>query len=96
MKIHELGLDQQWGLRGHCISVPIDLNDTVGIVTSLPRLVSEDGTVLVQVMRRMNDKSPYQYEIIRTGVVKTAELLKKTDLYKLHNITLRPNWEHDF
>ena len=46
MKTHELGLDQQWGLRGHYISEPIDLNDTVGIVTSLPRLVSEDGTVL--------------------------------------------------
>ena len=30
-------------------------------------------------------------------MVKTAaELLVKTDLYKLHNITVRPNWTHDF
>ncbi|KAK3909661.1 LOW QUALITY PROTEIN: Acyl-[acyl-carrier-protein]--UDP-N-acetylglucosamine O-acyltransferase [Frankliniella fusca] len=35
------------------------------IVTCLPRMDSEDDTLLIQLMRRMSDKKPYAFENVR-------------------------------
>jgi len=81
-------------LKGHTVCVPIDINDTV---TKLPRLPSEDGTVQVQLMRRITDKHPHKYDNVRPFKVKTAvEYLVNTEIYKAHNITLRENWENEW
>ena len=94
MNVVPLGVDQQWGLKGHCICLPIDVNDTV---TKLPRLPSEDGTVVVQLMRRMKDKKPYKYGNVRRKEIKEAvERLVESEVYKTHNITLRPDWENEW
>ncbi|KAK3915864.1 putative HTH-type transcriptional regulator YuaB, partial [Frankliniella fusca] len=62
MQIRELGYQKQLGLKGNCVNVPIDINKTV---TCLPRMDSEDDTLLVQLMRRMSDKTPYAFENVR-------------------------------
>lgn len=86
MQIRELGYQKQYGLKGNCINVPIDINKTV---TSLPRMDSEDDTILVQLMRRMTDKKPYLFENVRPEkVFAAAQYLVNTDLYKKHKITL--------
>ncbi|KAE8747057.1 hypothetical protein FOCC_FOCC006195 [Frankliniella occidentalis] len=94
MQIRELGYQKQLGLRGNCVNVPIDINKTV---TCLPRMDSEDDTLLVQLMRRMSDKNPYAYEHVRPErVFNAAKLLVNTELYKKHNITLNENWLQQF
>ncbi|KAK3928235.1 Methane monooxygenase component A gamma chain [Frankliniella fusca] len=69
MQIRELGYQRQLGLKGNCVNVPIDINKTV---TSLPRMDSEDDTLLVQLMRRMSDKTPYAFENVRPEKVFNA------------------------
>ncbi|KAK3918379.1 Integrin alpha-PS5 [Frankliniella fusca] len=69
MQIRELGYQKQLGLKGNCVNVPIDINKTV---TCLPRMDSEDDTLLVQLMRRMSDKTPYAFENVRPEKVFNA------------------------
>ncbi|KAK3917719.1 Integrin alpha-PS5 [Frankliniella fusca] len=80
MQIREIGYQKQPGLKGNCVNVPIDINKTV---TCLPRMDSEDDTLLVQLMRRMSDKTPYAFENL---------LLH----YKEHKISLNENWLQQF
>ncbi|KAK3907366.1 putative membrane protein P31B10.04 [Frankliniella fusca] len=94
MQIRELGYQRQLGLKGNCVNVPIDINKTV---TCLPRMDSEDDTLLVQLMRRMSDKTPYAFENVRPEkVFNAARYLVNTDLYKQHNITLNESWLQQF
>ncbi|KAK3908919.1 putative HTH-type transcriptional regulator YuaB, partial [Frankliniella fusca] len=94
MQIRELGYQKQLGLKGNCVNVPIDINKTV---TCLPRMDSEDDTLLVQLMRRMSDKTPYAFENVRPEkVFNAARYLVNTDLYKQHNITLNESWLQQF
>ncbi|KAK3908925.1 Microtubule-associated protein 1A, partial [Frankliniella fusca] len=66
-------------------------------VTCLPRMDSEDDTLLVQLMRRMSDKTPYAFENVRPEkVFNAARYLVNTDLYKQHNITLNESWLQQF
>ncbi|KAK3922373.1 hypothetical protein KUF71_011842 [Frankliniella fusca] len=64
MQIREPVYQRQFGLRGNCVNVPIDINKTV---TCLPRMDSEDGTLLVQLMRRMSDKTPFAFENVQAN-----------------------------
>ncbi|KAK3911115.1 Inactive disease susceptibility protein LOV1 [Frankliniella fusca] len=69
MQIRELGYQKQLGLKGNCVNVPIDINKTV---TCLPRMDSEDDTLLVQLMRRMNeedDLTDQQETLLTSGFV---------------------------
>ncbi|KAK3919901.1 Ankyrin repeat domain-containing protein 11 [Frankliniella fusca] len=94
MQIRELGYQKQLVLKGNCVNVPIDINKTV---TCLPRMDSEDDTLLVQLMRRMSDKTPYAFENVRPEkVFNAARYLVNTDLYKQHNITLNESWLQQF
>jgi len=47
MKIKELGVDQQFGLHGHCVLVPVDVHH---MTTCSPRPVSGSGTIQVALM----------------------------------------------
>ncbi|KAK3929634.1 Secretory phospholipase A2 receptor, partial [Frankliniella fusca] len=92
MKIVELSkyAGPQYGLQGSCVNVPTELNDTVNV---LPRNLSESETIIVKLQRRMEDKIPYIYEVIRPHkVYQAAEYLTKTEVYIKHNITLDPQW----
>ncbi|KAK3911982.1 Large tegument protein deneddylase, partial [Frankliniella fusca] len=94
MQIRELGYQKQLGLKGNCVNVPIDINKTV---TCLPRMDSEDDTLLVQLMRRMSDKTPYAFENVRPEkVFNAAKYLVNTQLYKQHKISLNENWLQQF
>ncbi|KAK3924522.1 Elongation factor Ts [Frankliniella fusca] len=65
-------------------------------VSILPRNLSESETILIKLQRRMEDKVPYSYDLIRPErVYKAAEFLVQTEIYKKHNITLNTNWLHD-
>ncbi|KAK3914850.1 41 kDa spicule matrix protein [Frankliniella fusca] len=95
MKIIELSkyAGPQYGLKGSCVNVPTELNSTVSI---LPRNLSESETILIKLQRKMEDKVPYSYDLIRPErVYKAAEFLVQTEIYKKHNITLNTNWLHD-
>ncbi|KAK3921602.1 Cytochrome P450-terp, partial [Frankliniella fusca] len=66
-------------------------------VTCLPRMDSEDDTLLVQLMRRMSDKTPYAFENVRPEkVFNAAKYLDNTPLYKQHKISLNENWLQQF
>ncbi|KAK3916371.1 Integrin alpha-PS5 [Frankliniella fusca] len=94
MQIRELDYQKQLGLKGNCDNVPIDINKTV---TCLPRMDSEDDTLLVQLMRRMSDKTPYAFENVRPEkVFNAAKYLVNTQLYKQHKISLHENWLKQF
>ncbi|KAK3931810.1 putative GPI-anchored adhesin-like protein PGA18, partial [Frankliniella fusca] len=95
MKIIELSkyAGPQYGLKGSCVNVPTDLNSTVSI---LPRNLTESETILIKLQRRMEDKVPYSYDLIRPErVYKAAEFLVQSEIYKKHNITLDTNWLHN-
>ncbi|KAK3920096.1 Ketol-acid reductoisomerase (NADP(+)), partial [Frankliniella fusca] len=94
MQIRELGYQKQLGLKGNCVNVPIDIKKTV---TCLPRMDSEDDTLLAQLIRKMSDKTPYAFENVRPeNVFNAARYLVNTDLYKQHNITLNESWSQQF
>ena len=86
--------DQQFGLRGNCVNVPIDVNTTV---SALPRLPRDTQVVYVQLMRRMRDQRPYAFAGVRPSVVlRAARYLVNTPLYRKHNIALDENWLESF
>ncbi|KAK3917838.1 RNA polymerase sigma factor SigA [Frankliniella fusca] len=89
-----LAITKQLGLKGNCVNVPIDINKTV---TCLPRMDSEDNTLLVQLMGRMSDKTPYAFENVRPEkVFNAAKYLVNTPPYKQHKISLNENWLQQF
>ncbi|KAK3917548.1 DNA-binding transcriptional regulator NtrC [Frankliniella fusca] len=92
MKIVELSkyAGPQYGLKGSCVNVPTDLNDTVNV---LPRNLNESETIIVKLQKRMQDKIPYINEVIRPHkVYKAAEYLTSTEMYMKHNIKLDSQW----
>ncbi|KAK3909951.1 putative GPI-anchored adhesin-like protein PGA18 [Frankliniella fusca] len=95
MKIIELSkyAGPQYGLKGSCVNVPTDLNSTVSI---LPRNLTDSETILIKLQRRMEDKVPYSFDLIRPErVYKAAEYLVGTEIYKKHKITLDSDWLHN-
>ncbi|KAK3922706.1 Titin-like protein [Frankliniella fusca] len=95
MKIIELSkyAGPQYGLKGSCVNVPTELNSTVSI---LLRNLTDSETILIKLQRRMKDKVPYSYDLIRPErVYKAAKFLVETEIYKKHNITLDSDWLHN-
>ena len=94
MKIKELGVDQQYGLQGHCVLVPVDVHE---VTTCLPRTISESGTIQVALMRRLNDKNPFmRANVLKSRIGEAVKFLVQTELYQKHEITLRSDWEMEF
>lgn len=94
MNIREIGYQRQHGLRGSCINVPVDINN---MVTVLPRMDSEDDTVLVQLKRRIADQRPYVFNTVRPELVfKAAIYLTNQELYKQQNISVNSNFLQQF
>ena len=51
MKLRPLGWDQQVGLQGNIVNVPIDVSDTVKV---LPREITNSSVIHLALMRRMD------------------------------------------
>ena len=94
MKIQELGYEKQFGLKGHCISVPCEIKK---IITKLPRMNTEDDTIVVKLMRRMTDKNHYLCENVRPEkVFQAAIYLTQQEVYKQHGICLDQEWLDEY
>ena len=94
MSILRLGCDRQYGLRGSCVNVPIDVNT---MVTVLPRMPDDTHTVQLQIVRRMRDQHAYAFDRVRPEVVfRAAQYLMDTPLYQKHNIILSEEWLEQF
>jgi hypothetical protein len=90
MQIRLLGTERQSSLKGNVVNVENDLDICAQV---LPRKMDETSTVQVQLMRRMNYKSPYMYETIRPlKVYNAAKYLMETELYKSENVVLSAEW----
>lgn len=89
MQIRPLGMDQQSSLKGNVINVENDLDVCAQV---LPRSFDDSSTVHVQLMRRLNYRTPYMYEVIRPAkVFKAAMYLKRSDLYQ--DVIFSDDWE---
>ena len=92
MQIRPLGVDLQSGLKGAVVNVPINIDTTVSII---PRDIENHRTIAVSLMRKMEYKNPYLYEVVRTArVIDAAKYLCNTPLYKEHQIALSNIWEN--
>jgi hypothetical protein len=90
MQIRLLGTERQSSLKGNVVNVENDLDICAQV---LPRKFDETSTVQVQLMRRMNYKSPYMYETIRPlKVFNAAKYLMETELYQSENVVLSTDW----
>ena len=74
----------QFGIRGGCVNVPIDITK---IVSVLPRNLNECKTLMLKVKRRMSDKQSYQGGLIRPAkIFKAAEYFLNTEICKEYSI----------
>src|ERR1700709_161898 len=90
MQIRLLGSERQSVLRGNVVNVENDLDICAQV---LPRKFNETSTVQVQLMRRMQYKSPYMYETIRPQkVYRAAQYLLNTELYEAEDVVLSEDW----
>jgi len=90
MQIRLVGSERQSMLRGNVVNVENDLDVCANV---LPRTFDETSTVQVQLMRRMNYRVPYQYEIIRPKrVYDAAKYLMSSELYKSQNVLFCEDW----
>ena len=62
MQLRELPSGGQVSIKGNVVNVP---SDNVQTVTTLPRRLSESGTIPVKLKRRLRYKSHYMYENVR-------------------------------
>ena len=93
MQIRPLGVGLQKGLKGAVVNVPINIDTNVSII---PRDVSNHQTIAVSLMRKMEYKRPYLYEMVRTAkVIDAARYLCDTPLYREHQIALSNIWENN-
>jgi hypothetical protein len=90
MQIRPLGVDLQKGLKGAVVNVPIDIDTNVSVI---PRNINEHHTIAVSLMRKMEYKNPYIYEVVRPNkILAAAKYLCKTPLYKEHQIGISKIW----
>ena len=92
MQIRELPRGGQIAIKGQVINVPVDIQP---VISTLPRLFSDSGTIAVKLKKKLAYKSSAFYENIRPNkVVKALQwLLSNSDLYKEAGITIDPLWE---
>ena len=58
--------DEQFGLQGCVINVPININDSINI---LPRQFGQMQTIQIELKRQMHNRDAYRYETIRPSAV---------------------------
>ena len=81
---------RQFKIHGNVVNVPADVSDTV---STLPRLLTETGTIKVNLKRRLQYKSSALSLNIRPHkVVQAANwLISKSSLYRQDGITVNQN-----
>ncbi|KAK3908586.1 ATP-dependent DNA helicase RRM3 [Frankliniella fusca] len=90
MQIRELGVCRQYGIRGSCVNVPVDINRAV---SALPRHLGNVQTVFVKLVRRMRDTHAYASDHVRLPIVfEAARYLINTPLFIQYGVTLDENW----
>jgi len=90
MQIRLVGSEKQYMLCGNVVKLENDLDVCASV---LPRTLDETSTLQVQLMRRMNYRLPYQYEIIRSKkVYDAAKYLMSSELYKSQNVLFCEDW----
>jgi len=99
LRLKKLGWDQQKGMKGNVVNVPIDVQETLQLV--LPRKPSESFTMQLRLMRKMDYKNPYKFETISPyKIVKALEYLKSipNGIYKEYDVQISEEWlsQYDF
>ncbi|KAK3922268.1 ATP-dependent DNA helicase RRM3 [Frankliniella fusca] len=90
MQIRELGVCRQYGIRGSCVNVPVDINRAV---SALPRHLGNVQTVFVKLVRRMRDTHAYASDHVRLPIVfEAGRYLINTPLFIQYGVTLDENW----
>jgi len=90
MQIRGIGYGLQSSLRGNVVNVENNLDICAKV---LPRAFDDTATIQVKLMRKMNYKVPYMYDVIRPqAVLDAAKHLVRTDLYKKHEVSLSQDW----
>ena len=96
-QIRSLGWDNQKGIRGNIVNVPIDIPKTI---TSLPRSFDEAETIQLNFKRRQtyNQNLIKENSISRTQIMKALEFLITTPLFNNIKpaIKVRSNWLNNF
>ena len=90
-KLMQAPRGRQFKIHGNVVNVPADVSDTV---STLPRLLTETGTIKVNLKRRLQYKSSALSLNIRLHkVVQVANwLISKSSLYRQEGITVNQNW----
>jgi len=84
MQIRRLRHEGGYGIVGQIVNVPVDVDE---MVTCLPRKLSDDGTIKVNIKKNLLHKSVYLSGYVNKGAVKTwLQYLVQQPLYKLYNI----------
>lgn len=79
IRIMPLKWDQQKGLRGNVVNVPVDVTNTVEM---LPRIYEDTSTIQVNLMRRMNYTKAYMCNIVNQYKVGQAlRILKNSEIF---------------
>ena len=94
-KIMQAPRGKQLKINGNVVNVPADVNSTVNM---LPRLPHENGTIKVQLKRRLQYKSTALSLNVRPHkVFQAATWLANTSaLYKQEGILINQNWNANF
>jgi len=90
MQVKVLGSERQMGLKENVVNIENDLDICAQV---LLRRFDETSTVQVKLMRRMNDKTPYMYEVVRPSkVYKAAKFLVQQPAYINQSVQLSNDW----
>lgn len=90
MQIKMVGTEQQYKLRGNIVNIENDLDVCAN---AIPRRFHEMATIQIKFSRRVTDKKPVWYEVVRPAVVERAKnILLQTELYLEKNIENRADF----
>ena len=82
--------DNQAGLVGNVVNVPIDVEETLHV---LPRRYDQASTIQLKFMRKLEYKRSYMFEKVRPQFVKEAlEYLLQQPVFRENRITLSREW----
>lgn len=76
----------QYGIYGQVINIPVEV-DTM--VNKLPRNISDDHCIYLNIKRKQIHKSSYLHSLVKKHIIKEwLEYLVNTPLYRTYNITI--------
>ena len=93
MKIYQAPRGKQLKIAGNVVNVPSNMVQTV---TSLPRLPDQDGTIKVNLKRKLSHVCSVQSQNIRPNKVRNAAqyLVENSNLYKKENVVFDSTWTY--